>query len=540
MIRTLLGLIGWIGAAVVFAAFAIWILPNDALPSGPDWDLWQRRLALTGLVLVVLYMISQWRDVGRSFSSRQARYGTLSIASVLVVIGILIGLNWIANRQNKRWDLTAAGVFTLSDQTRKVLETLPNPVTIKVFAKGDDFGRYRDRLDQFQYASKQVNVEYIDVYKRPALAEQYKIQQEGTVVFEYGGRTERATSDAEQDLTNALIKAVEGKEKKVYFVQGHGEKDTTGSDRSGYNGIANAMTTDNFKVEKLALAQQNAVPADATVVVVAGPGTDYLPAEVDMLTEYLRKGGRLLVLLDPPTRDVASFPNLTALLQEWGIEAGNNVVVDVSGVGRLIGTDASVPVAINYPSHPAVDRFNLMTAYPLARSMAPVAGGVNGRTAQSIIETSEQSWAESDIKTLVSTGKVGRDLAQGDKAGPIALGSAVSAAAADAPPPPKPANQVEAAKEEEPKKPESRVVAIGDSDFAANGFLGLPGSRDLFMNVTNWLAGQENLIAIRPREAQDRRIAMNADQQRFVMLLTIFIIPGLIILAGVQAWWRRR
>jgi hypothetical protein len=212
----------------------------------------------------------------------------------------------------------------------------------------------------------------------------------------------------------------------------------------------------------------------------------------------------------------------------------------VSGIGRLIGTDASVPVAVNYPAHPAVERFNLMTAYPLARSIVPVSGGVDGRTAQTIIETSPNSWAESDVKTLLATGKVGRDEKQGDKPGPISLAAAVSATAPEPPPAPKPANQVEASDDAETKKPETRLVVIGDSDFAANGFLGLPGSRDLFLNVTNWLAGQENMIAIRPREAQDRRLAMNADQQRRVMWLTIFIIPGLIIVTGIHTWWRRR
>ncbi|HEX2343163.1 MAG TPA: Gldg family protein [Vicinamibacterales bacterium] len=539
MIRKILNILGWAGAAVVFAAFAIWIIPNTALPSGPNWDAWQRGLALTGLVLVLLYMLSQWRDIGRSFSGRQARYGTLTIASVAVVLGILVAINWISNRQNYRKDFTAGGTFTLSDQTKRILETLDKPVSIKVFTKGDDFERFRDRLDQFQYASKNVTVEYIDVYKRPALADQYKIQQEGTVVFEHDARVERATNDSEQDLTNALIKAVQGKEKTLYFVQGHGEHDTAGTDRrTGYSGIAQALQIDNFKVEKLGLLQQKSVPAEATAVVIAGPQVDYTPEEIGMLREYLQRGGRALFLLDPPTRpDATPLTNLAALLHEWGIEAGNDIVVDVSGRSD----EPSVPVAMPpYPSHPIVDRFALFTVYPIARSMTPVSGGVNGRTAQPFIETSPRSWAETDIKALLTTGRLTSDAAKGDKTGPIPLGAAVSAAAPEAPPPPKSENQVEADKKEEPKKPETRVVAIGDSDFASNGFLGAVGSRDLFMNVANWLAGQENMIAIRPREAQDRRLSMTADQQRFMMLLTIFIIPGAILFAGVYTWWQRR
>ena len=124
----------------------------------------------------------------------------------------------------------------------------------------------------------------MDADKEPARARQAAIQQYGTVLVEHAGRTERATSDTEQDVTNAIIKAVEGKQKKVYFVQGHGEHDTASSDdRVGYSSITAALGRDNFTVEKLVLAQQKDVPDDAAVVVIAGPTTDYLAPEIDML-----------------------------------------------------------------------------------------------------------------------------------------------------------------------------------------------------------------------------------------------------------------
>ena len=127
---------------------------------------------------------------------------------------------------------------------------------------------------------------------------------------------------------------------------------------------------------------------------------------------------------------------------------------------------------------------------------------------------------------------------KGDRAGPITLGAAVSAPATDAPAPPS-GNASPAAPESRPK-PESRVVAIGDSDFAANSFLGFQGNRDFFMNTINWLAQQENLIAIRPRQPEDRRLTLNADQQQRVMLLCLFILPGIVFASGVYAWWKRR
>jgi ABC-type uncharacterized transport system involved in gliding motility auxiliary subunit len=202
-------------------------------------------------------------------------------------------------------------------------------------------------------------------------------------------------------------------------------------------------------------------------------------------------------------------------------------------MGRLLGTDESVPVAASYPPHPITDGFRLLTAYPLARSMSPVEGGVNGHTAQKLVETSSRSWAETNLKGLAGGQPAKQD--EGDKPGPVALASAVSAAATTVPAPASPAKDGDT-----PKQAETRIVAFGDSDFASNGALGVAGNRDLFLNTINWLAQQENLIAIRPRDPEDRRITLTADQMRRIFFLTVLIVPGLVLLAGVQTWWRRR
>ena len=428
MLNRIFGLLGWLGVALVLSAVAVRFLD-------PTWQRTYNGLAVAGLVCTLLYILSQWREVARALSGRQVKFGALAVGSVAVVIGIMVAINYIASRENKRWDLTANHVYSLSPQTKKVLASLDAPVQVKVFSRSDDFQRFRDRLTEYANASKELSVDYIDVDQKPQLANQYKIQSYGTVVFEYKGRTERAVSDGEQELTNALIKVVEGAQKKVYFVEGHGEKDPTSADqRAGYSGARSALESDNFSVEKLPLAQQGAVPADATVVVIAGPQTDYLPTEIDALKRYLDRGGKLLVLLDPPgASNAAPFTNLDALLEDWDIQPGDDVVVDASGMGRLIGTDASVPIAMNYPPHAITNNFRVLTAYPLARSMTPEPGGRDGRVAQPIIETGPRSWAETDITDLMAGKEVKLEPEKGDKPGPIVIGAAV-AAPAKAPP----------------------------------------------------------------------------------------------------------
>jgi ABC-type uncharacterized transport system involved in gliding motility auxiliary subunit len=531
MLKRVLGLLGWLGVALVFAAVAIRF-------TRPEWQQWYNGLALAGLACTLLYILSQWREVARSFSGRQARLGSLAAASVAVVLGILFAINYLAARHDKRWDLTAAKQFSLSDQTRKVLQGLQRPVHVRVFDRSDGFPRFRERLAEYEYASKQVTVEYIDMEKKPTAANQYKVQSPGTVIIEFDGRTERVSSDGEQDLTNGLIKVIQGKQQKVYFVQGHGEHAVEGTDRVGYGTIVASLKNDNFETDSIVLAQQKSIPADASVLVVAGPKTDFFSGEIDMLKPYLAKGGKILLMLDPPDRvDSPPLTNLIALSHDWGIDVGTNIVVDVSGMGQLLGTDVSVPVAAKYEPHPITERFNLLTAYPLARSVNAVEGGVNGHTAQNLVSTSKNSWAETDIKRLTASGQVERELDKGDKAGPVSLAAAVATPVADAPAPAPPAD---GSKPVDAPKPQSRFVVIGDSDFVTNGYLGIPGNRDLFLNAVNWLAQQENLISIRPRDPEDRRVSLTADQAKLIFWLSILVIPGLILAAGVQTWWRRR
>lgn len=509
---------------MVFVAVAI----RFGLPAREQYGYY---MAWGGLVCVLAYTIGQWREIAAIFSRRQARYGTLAATSVLVVLGILVAINYIGAKQNKRWDLTANKQFSLSDQSRNVLAKLDSPLDVKVFDREGDFTRFQDRLREYEYGSKKVSIEYIDADKKPAIVKQNQITQYGTILLSYKGRTERITSDQEQDITNGIIKVVSGQQRKVYFTQGHGEKDTASSDRDGYNAIAAALGRENYTVDKITLAQQGAVPDDAAVVVVAGPKIDFYPPEIDALKKYLEKSGKLLLMLDPPEKpDSPPLTALIALAHDWGMDVGNNIVVDVSGMGRLIGTDASVPVAANYPAHPITQRFSYLTAYPLARSVTPVSAGVDGHVAQSFVETSPRSWAESDIKSLLTTGEVSLDESKGDKKGPVSIAAAVTATGPSA----------QAPKPDEGPKPETRVVVFGDSDFASNAVLGIQGNRDLFMNTVGWLSQQENLISIRPKEADDRRITLTSTQQTNINILSILMIPGFIFGTGVYSWWRRR
>ena len=524
MLHKILSVLGWVGTALVFGAVAIRFVR-------PEWDQYATYGAYAGLALVVLYTAGQWREIVGYFRRRQARYGAIATTGVLVALAIVVLVNYLSARQNKRWDLTANRQNSLSEQSVKVLQSLNDPVKFTVFERQDNMERFRSRLAEYSYNSKQVSVEYIDPDTKPVVAKEYGIEQYGTVVVEYMGRRERVTSDSEQDLTNGLIKAMSDRQRKVYFLQGHGEKEPNKTERDGYSALSGMLRNDNYAVERLVLAQMKEVPADATVVVIAGPTSDILPAELEALKAFLARAGKLMVLLDPPVGgQPASLPNIDSLIKEWGVTIGNNVVVDVSGATN----EPSIAVAATYPLHAITERFATLTIYPLARTVEPVSGGVNGRTPTTIVETSRGSWAESNLASL-TTG-VQMDAEGGDKAGPLSVAVAVSAPAEGAAPADAAAQKPAA----DAPKPESRVVVFGDSDFATNAYAGVPGNPNLFANAVNWLAQQENLIAIRPTEASDRRVTMTPQQQTMAFLTSILILPALVFSAGVYAWWRRR
>ena len=238
MLKRVLGMLSYVGMVLVFGALLVRV-------KYPDYDQYAIYAAWTGLALVLLYTIGQWREIVAYFSQRNARYGALAGFGVIVVLGILIAANYLSTRRNTRWDLTANKQYSLSEQSVKLAQGLKGPVKFTVFDQPENFDRFRPRLESYRYASSQVQVEYVDAVKNPMLATAQKVDTIPTVLIEYMGRTERVSTDSEQDLTNALIKLLNPTMRKVYFLSGHGEKDPGSNERTGYSGISDALKRDN-------------------------------------------------------------------------------------------------------------------------------------------------------------------------------------------------------------------------------------------------------------------------------------------------------
>jgi ABC-type uncharacterized transport system involved in gliding motility auxiliary subunit len=530
--RRFIDLLAPLGFLVVIGA-EFWSRAGKHLPGKFEYYL------IAGGVLVLAHLILRYEDIVGAIGRRQAKYGANTLAVVLAVLGILGAVNYLVARHTKRWDLTRNQRYSLSDQTRKVVGALKEDVKISYFERAAKMAAGEDRLKEYQALSPRIKTEFIDPLANPTKAQQYDAKGPWPIlVVERGGNREKITSDGEQEITNALIKVTRDEKKTVCFASGEGERDFDDSGDRGYSAVKAALGKSQYETQKVTLLREKTIPATCTVFIVAGPENDLLPPEIDAIRSYVKGGGKAMVLVEPELKE--SYPNLTGLLKEWNLETAKDIVVDVSGMGQLFGTGALTPLVVQYPYHEITKDFRVATALHTARSMTAGTSTIEGVTAQNLMETSPESWAETDLAL-----KEPIELNDGkDKKGPISLGAVATIKVPEPSPAPgaSPSPSPSPAEGEESKaaKPEGRVVALGDSDFASNTLLGFQGNRDFFLNAVAWLAQDVDLISIRPKEPEDQRLFLTRDQQSGVAWLSLVLLPGLFVALGIAVWWRRR
>ncbi|MBI2568447.1 MAG: GldG family protein [Candidatus Schekmanbacteria bacterium] len=500
------------------------------------WHTWIKVLLGVGGALFLVFLVTHRSGIGDLLASRSTRYGTNMAIVIAAFLFALIVLNYLGDRHSKRVDMTKEGIYTLSDQTTKVLAQLAKPVQVVAFFQKLDEGGKRqaeDLLQEYKHYAKDFSVEFVDPMVHPERAQQLEVTQLGTIVLSMDGQKQTVTRVEEQELTGALMKLLRPQKQKIYFLTGHGEKDAKGFDQKGLSKIKDALEKENYAVEDLVLARQEAgVPADAAVVVIAGPEKAFFENEVKSLEAYLDGGGRALIMLDPNP-----FYGMEELLAKWGITVNDDMLIDVSPVGRLVGYGPTVPLVNSYEYHDITKDFRLMTFFPLARSIEKAEKTPAGVTVTTILKTSEQAWAESDRQALAANQAKFDEGA--DRAGPLGIVTVatkdVGAKTAETKDEAAPGDQPE-----EAAKKVTRLVVAGDSDFASNVAFDQAGNSDLALNAINWLAGEDALISIRPKEHTDPRVTLTENQIRNIFWLTVILSPLAIVIIGISVWVRRR
>jgi ABC-type uncharacterized transport system involved in gliding motility auxiliary subunit len=449
-------------------------------------------------------------------NNRRTSALSLGLLYTVIVIAILVILNFVANRYNKSYDSTSTKQFTLSDQTIKIAKNLQQPLKITYWDQPTKFTAARDLLDRYKNLSPKIDVQYNDADKKYAQARAAGVKSLGSIFVDIGNKHQEAKSLTEEEVTGAIVRALKGGERLACFVLGSGEHSIDSADRSGYSMAKDLLEKNNYKTQTLKMLEKTEIPKDCTIVTVAGPQRDYVQLEVDALKAYVEGGGHALFMVDPPLKfarnEVDDNDALIGVLAGWGVTADKDLVLDTSGIGQAMGLGPEMPLVASYESHAIVSTMKESpTLFPIARSLEVKSG--DKTTDEKLFSTSENSFAtvnlaSSEIKQSAN-----------DKKGPLTLGAAGTyTGTGDA---------------------KGRFVVIGSSNWCSNSFLRFAGNRDLFLNIFNWLSSDEDLISIRPKEPEDRRLNMNASQVLMVKY-TMFLIPLFILLAGVSVWWKRR
>jgi ABC-type uncharacterized transport system involved in gliding motility auxiliary subunit len=476
-----------------------------------------------GLVLIGLAMfaILDPEKVRVALTGRQARYGSNALVMSLAFLGILAVINFLVFQNSKRWDLTENQQYTLAPETIDTLESLPAPVMATGFyTPALSNQNAQGLLDQYKFHSGgNFEYEFINPEEDQLAAREAGISRNGTVVLRLGENTEQLTLVSEQELTSALVRLINPGTRAVYFLTGHGEFELEGAEEGSYSQAKATLERKNYIVQPLNLLATNQIPEDAKVVVVAGPTQPLTQAEVDLLAAYQESGGSLVVMQEPSLlTDFGDTPDpLAAFLSEtWGIEFGDDLVVDLTSGQPFLA------VANQYAQHVITEKVQgLVSIYPTARSVLASPDSAFGLV--SLVQTSDQSWAETDLEALRNSAQTGETPQiqpdEGvDQMGPVSLAVLGE-------------NTVQG----------SRLVVFGDSEFGSDAYFSQFGNGDMFVNTIDWASDQENLISLTPKENTPRLLVPPGPYTMNLILLgSVFLLPGLVLLAGVAVYIQRR
>ena len=455
------------------------------------------------------------------FKARQTQYAAYVSVYIGVVVAVLVLINFLANRYNKSFDSTTNKRYSLSEQTDKIVKNLSKDVTITYFDRSRGFQGARDILSRYENLSNKVKVNYVDHEKDPMRARSAGVRTVPTTLVESGLKRDEAKSLTEEELTGAFIRVLKDGERNICFVTGLGEHSPDETASTGMSSAKEVAEKSNYKVKAISLLEKPEIPKECTVLVVAGPRRDYPEVIASTLKIYVESGGKAMFLLDPPLQglrdDISPNPELWKALNTWGVKSADEVVLDTSGAGRFFRMGPEIPLVASYEAHPIVrDLKETPSALPLARPLEGV-GTVGKASVQKLFSSMANSYAK-NVQGL--KGEIALDPAK-DKKGPFILGLAGTFNTGQ------PNNQ-------------GRFVVIGSSSFAINGYITFGGNRDLFGNALNWLAADEDLISIRPKDPEDRRIQVTGRQMSLLFLSAMILLPVAVIAAGISVWLRRR
>ena len=510
---------GSITVALIALAFAVGLYIVQR-----EWNLYLQICLGLFIIGIAVYVAMDPGSIRTALTGRQARHGSNAVILFVAFLGILVVLNYLAYKNSKQWDLTADQSNTLTKETTDVLKSLPEIVIAKAFYSSDatiqsSKESAKTMLDQYVYeAGGKFQYEFIDPNKDPVSAQEAGVTKDGSVVLYMGKSKQPVAYISEQELTGAMVRLMNPGSHVIYFLTGHGEYPIDGGGDQSFTQLKTTLESKNYTVLSLNLLATPNIPQDASVIVITGPVKPLDDSEVSLLDMYLKNGGSIVIMEEPPV--VTQFgdtadPLANYLDQTFGILLGNDLVVDVQAAQSL--QQPFIAIANQYAQHPITEKMNgMVSMYPTARSVITDGSVGSDYNKSQLISTADQSWAETDMNSI-NDGNYAPD--QGvDMIGPIPLAVVAEGISND-----------------------TRLVIFGDSDFALNANYGVYGNGDMIVNSIDWAAKEENLINLTPKNTVDRYLIQPTPYMvGMIFLGSLVVLPGIVLAAGIGTWVARR
>jgi gliding motility-associatede transport system auxiliary component len=441
----------------------------------------------------------------------------LQVGLLLVALGFL---QVLAERTNRRFDLTPTGALSLSPITRQVLSQLTGPLRITVFFQRGTREQYAALLERVRAVSPRVDIELYDLDRFPDRAASLGITQYGRAAIEYAGRRAVAPALPEEELVGGILRALRGRPRRLAFTVGHGER-APGGGQDGYGRFASALETENWTADGRSLL--DGTPPDTDLLVVAGPKHDFLPSELDAVASHLKAGGGVLLLLDP-----GPLPNIARFLASLGIQLGDDIVVERER--PILGTDGLAAVVElfkrgNPISEARTNPIASGVVLPSARTV-DVTRAVPGVDAETIARTAPSAWTIADPARARRGDEPSEAKHDVHGSASVVVMAEVGSAAED--------------------RSRGRLVVVGDADFASDAYLDLLGNRDLALNAVAWAGGEDAMTGTRTRRIPEvlrplSPLVLTEPQARALFLAGVVVEPALVLLVGgVVVGVRRR
>ncbi|WP_413293015.1 GldG family protein [Bdellovibrio sp. HCB185ZH] len=436
---------------------------------------------------------------------------------ILLMLAVLAVVNYIGVRHYLTFDFSTAQSNTLAEQSIKLVKNLDEELKVYFFYKkgveGNEENRrsFRDLIKKYQDINPRIQLNFVEVNEQPDLAKDFGVDKgSGTAFLEYKGRRNLLQKIDEQEFTSSLVKVTREKNKTIYFTVGHGEANLEEvKEGLGLNALKVMLERNRYTVKPLALITEPKVPADADVIVIAGPIQNFLAHEVEALEGYLKNGGNLFIALESQNP-----ANLDKLIRKMGIELGNNYVFNI--VDTVMGqgiNQGPVMGSVFSPLNEITKAFGQseVTLFRHPQALKKVVEPP-GMSIDELVRTSPKSMA---FKSM--------NLKEDGPVGSFAL-----------------VDQVVGQWDSDPQAKKFAAIIAGDVDFMTNQMLYQNLNRDLVLNSLASLAKEENLISISPKEPQATQLILT--ETKFAVFIFAFLIPLPLLLlgAGITLYSRRR